>query len=33
MENGGQRLMFGRKTNSVWEYELLPLEPARLKQR
>ena len=32
VETGGQRLMFGRKTGSEWEYEPLPIEPARLKQ-
>ena len=32
VETGGQRLMFGRKTGAAWEYEPLPIEPARLKQ-
>lgn len=31
VEAGGQRLMFGRKTGTVWEYEPLPIDPARLK--
>jgi len=33
VETGGQRLMFGRKTDAAWEYEPLPIELARLKQR
>jgi hypothetical protein len=33
VETGGQRLLFGRKTGSGWDYQPLPLEPARLKER
>jgi len=32
VEAGGQRLMFGRKTDAGWAYEPLPIEPSRLKQ-
>ena len=31
VETGGQRLSFGRKGATGWEYEALPLEPDRLK--
>lgn len=33
VESGGQRLLIGRKTGSGWNYQPLPLEPARLKER
>lgn len=33
VETGGQRLLYGRKTGSGWDYQPLPLEPARLKGR